>query len=210
MWMLSRVVICKQSKWFLASSPSRDTCTTCRETKGMKNCYFCVTNAFLRYSSWEWSTTQKILIKLYWLPVSPQQSLTNPFGAAVPAAMEGEIHPVLTVIGGGVQLRLNRPTWLLSAPLNNPLRGSGTMGATALPQGRPILPHRPWERWYSKWVEAWGHLRGGWACCIFQAVPKLGWQGEPEKLHGAQFMGTFREATGLRQRWVQVPTRSIF
>lgn len=119
--------------------------------------------------------TQKFLVKLYWLSVSPQHSLTNPFGAAVPAAMGCEIQPVLTGVGGGVQLRLNQLTWLLSTPLTNPLRGSGATGASALPEtSPPFCPTGRGKDGTPTGVEVWGHPRGGWEQLGFSGCTRAG------------------------------------
>lgn len=151
--MLCRLLMGKESKWSLASSPSRDTRITCRETKGMENCVVLVLQQ--HFSGRTCGIKNPPAVR------TPQLNHTTCFGWAVSIATEGKIQLVSMVGGAGVQLRLNQPTWLLSGPHDNPLRGPGAVDAVALLLLCCFaLLHRPWERWWPAWGAGSGTALG--------------------------------------------------
>lgn len=98
--------------------------------------------------------------------------------------------------GAGVQLRLNQPTWLLSGPHDNPLRGPGAVDAVALPLGHPLCPA----------PQALGEMVTCLECRLRDSPGMVcaqdGVAGRAWGLKGSvgYILGALREGTTLRQR----------
>lgn len=208
-WMLSRLVMGEQRKWFLASSPSRDTLITCRETKGMGNCVVLVLQ--LHFSGMALKNAAR-----HKKSTLNSTCCQHPPAQAHKSRLRNSSHCHTgwntACAWGGAQLRLNQLTWRLSGPHNNP---SGALGQwvpwLCLCVPTAVLPHRPWERRTLSGVGAVVHPCGGWGllCCSGCAKTEVAGRVWGLKHHTWHSRGAFREGARLRQRPAQKPAINV-
>lgn len=165
-WLLSRLVMGKESKWFLASSPSRDTHITCRETKGMENCVILAWQLhFMGTALRNEACHKKSTLNSTRCQHPPAQSRKPLWGSSSrcrrgwnPACACGRRQ------GCPAQAE---PTHLAPKyPHDNPLWGNGcccfASGSSPPPPSCPTAPGRDST---PSGVEAGGRPHGGWGVC---------------------------------------------